>query len=116
MFIGCVNKSKSNYGKLQPSIFINLFRSYCCLFYGSILWKFNSTEFGKICKYWNITIHTWLKLLYNTHTYYLGPRIGQLHLKLYYILENLIYYGILPDYQNVLLKLVFIMTDLHQTL
>ena len=55
MFIGYVNKLKSNYGKLQPNIIVNLFKSYCCLFYGSILWNFNTPEFDQI---WNIAIRT----------------------------------------------------------
>ena len=48
MFIRYINKLKSNYGDLQHNIIMNLFKSYCCLFYGSILWKFNSPEFDKI--------------------------------------------------------------------
>ena len=41
LFIGYVNKLGSNFGKLQSKILINLFKSYCCSFYGSHLWKFN---------------------------------------------------------------------------
>ena len=40
MFIGYVNKLRSNYGNLQHTVLMNLFKSYCCSFYGSILWKF----------------------------------------------------------------------------
>ena len=60
---------------------MNLFKSYCCSFYGSILWKFNSVGFDKICKSWNTVIRTLLHLPYNTHTCYLGPLIDQLHIR-----------------------------------
>ena len=63
------------------SLMYFLFKSYYCLFYGSILWKFNSPEFDKICKSWNIAIRTLLKLLYNTHMSYLGQLNGQLHVR-----------------------------------
>ena len=49
-FIGYVNMLIDNYGRLQTSVLINLFKSYCCYFYGSHLWKFNSTGFDKCCK------------------------------------------------------------------
>ena len=51
MFIGYVNKLRSNYDTLQPHILINLFKSYCCSFYGSMLWKYNSEGFDKILEY-----------------------------------------------------------------
>ena len=81
MFIGYVNKLRSNYDTLQPHILINLFKSYCCSFYGSMLWKYNSEGFDKICKSWNIAIRTLLRLPFNTHTRYLGPLIGQQHIR-----------------------------------
>ena len=80
-FIGYVNKLRSNYDTLQPHMLINLFRSYCCSFYGSMLWKQNSEGFDKICKSWNIAIRTLLRLPFNTHTRYLGPLIGQQHIR-----------------------------------
>ena len=60
---------------------MNLLKSYCCSFYGFILWKFNFPEFDKMRKSWNIAVRTLLNLPYNTHTFYLGPLIGQLHLR-----------------------------------
>ena len=81
MFIGYVNKLRSNYDTLQPHILINLFKSYCCSFYGSMLWKYNSEGFDKICKSWNIAIRILLRLPFNTHTRYLGPLIGQQHIR-----------------------------------
>ena len=63
MFIGHVTKLRSNYGTLQPHILINLFKSYCCSFYGSMLWKYNSEGFVKLCESRNIAIRTLLRLL-----------------------------------------------------
>ena len=37
MFIGYVNKLRSNFGKMQPSVLANLFKAYCCSFYSSQL-------------------------------------------------------------------------------
>ena len=50
MFIGYVNKLRSNFGKMQSNVLANLFKAYCCSFYGLQLWKFNSSGFDKICK------------------------------------------------------------------
>ena len=76
MFIGYVNKLRSNFGKMQPSVLANLFKAYCS-FYGSQLWKFNSSGFDKICKSWNITVG----LPYNAHTYLLNPFMGQIGIR-----------------------------------
>ena len=77
MFIGYLNKLRSNFCKMQPSVLINLFKAYCCSYYGSQLWKFNSSRFDKICKSWNIAVRLILGLPYNAHTYLLGPLMGQ---------------------------------------
>ena len=45
IFIGYVNKLRSNFVIVQPSVLINLLQAYCCSFYGSQLWKFNSSGF-----------------------------------------------------------------------
>ena len=79
-FIGYVNKLMANYGRLQTTVLINLFNSYCCCFYGSHLWKFNFTGFDKCCKSWNIVVRKLLHIPFNTHVcivfyrykYYLG--------------------------------------------
>ena len=81
MFIGYVNKLRSNFGKMQPSVLANLFKAYCCSFYGSQLWKFNSSGFDKICKSWNIAVRLILGLPYNAHTYLLGPLMGQIGIR-----------------------------------
>ena len=81
-YIDCIAKKsyfklKVNFGKMTHkcvhNLLINLFKSYCCSFYSSHLWKFNSHGFDKICKSWNIAIRTLLQLPYNSHTWLLGP-------------------------------------------
>ena len=46
-----------------------------------MLWKYNSEGFDKICKIWNISIRTLLRLPFNTHTRYLEPLISQQHIR-----------------------------------
>ena len=70
----------ANYSSFQPTVLINLFKSYGCSFYGSPLWKFNSTGFAKCCKAWNIAVRILLHLPFKTHTWILGPLIGQRHI------------------------------------
>ena len=71
----------ANYGRLQTSRLINLFKSYCCSFYGSHLWKFNSTGFDKCCKSWNIAVRKLLHIPFYTHVWILGPLIKQNNLR-----------------------------------
>ena len=81
MFIGYVNKLRSNFGKMQHSVLANLFKAYCCYFYGSQLWNFNSSGFDKICTSWNIAVRLILSLSYNAHTSLLGPLMGQIGIR-----------------------------------
>ena len=81
MFIGFTNKLRSNFRHLQPHVLINLFKAYCCSFYGSQLWKFNSAAIDKCCKSWNIAVRTLLGLPHNAHTYLLDRIMGQLDLR-----------------------------------
>ena len=81
MFIGYVNKLRSNFGKMQPSVLAILFKAYCCSIYGSQLWKFNYSRFKKNCKSWNIAVRLILGLPYNAHTYLLGPLMGQIRIR-----------------------------------
>ena len=53
-FTGYVNKLKANFGYLQSFVLGNLFKIFCCLFYGSPLWGFNSLPSKKLCTTWNI--------------------------------------------------------------
>ena len=60
-FIGYVNKLKANFGYLQPFVLGNLFKTFCCSFYGSPLWGFNSMSFEKTCTTWNIGVRSIFK-------------------------------------------------------
>ena len=80
LFIAYFNKMMANYSRLQPTVLINLFKSYCCSFYDSPLLKFNSTGFEKCCKAWNIAVRKLLQLPFKIHTWILGPLIGQRHI------------------------------------
>ena len=66
-FIGSVNKLRAQFGHLQPNIKGKLFNSYCCSFYGSPLWDFNSSSFKKVTTTWNIGVRTILDLPTKTH-------------------------------------------------
>ena len=48
-FIGSVNKLMANFGHLQAPVLSKIFKTFCCNFYGSPIWDFNSTGFRKIC-------------------------------------------------------------------
>ena len=87
-----VNKLGSNFGKLQSKVLINLFKSYFCSFYGSHLWKFNSTGFDKCCKTWNIAIHKLLELPYNAHVYLLGPIVRQINIREQFYVRNFCFF------------------------
>ena len=47
-FTGYFNKMMSHYSHLQPDVLCRLFKSYCCSFYGSLLWQYNSKGFEKM--------------------------------------------------------------------
>ena len=79
-FIGYFNKLMSNFSCLQPDILGNLFKSYCCSFYGSFLWKYNSDGFIKCTTQWNKAIRVIFSLPCNTHRWLLGPLINQYHI------------------------------------
>jgi hypothetical protein len=81
-FIGSVNKLLGNFATLQPTILYNLFNSYCCSFYGSQLWTFNSPGFMKCCTNWNKATRRILCLPNRTHTWMLGPVSNQLHISI----------------------------------
>ena len=80
-FIGSVNKLMANFGYLQAPVLSKIFKTFCCNFYGSPIWDFNSTGFRKICTTWNIGVRTVLKLPYDTHCYFLGPLLRQNHIR-----------------------------------
>ena len=88
LFVGYVNTLGSNFGKLQSKVLINLFKSYCCSFYESHSWKFNSTGFDKCCKAWNIAIRKLLELPYNAHVSLLGPLVKQINIRKQFYVRN----------------------------
>ena len=76
IFIGYVNKLKINFRYLQPFVLGNLFKTFCCSFYKSPLWGFNSLFFFKICTTWNIGVRSILNLPYRAHTFFSWPIIA----------------------------------------
>ena len=97
-FNGSVNKLFGTYKGLKQDTMCQLFRSYCCSFYGSQLWDFKSEGFNKCCIQWNKAVRRLFNLNYRTHTWILGPLLEQphisrqLHVKtlhfLYHMLQN----------------------------
>ena len=80
-FIGYFNKMMSHYSHLQPNVLSRLFKSYCCSFYGSFLWQYNSRGFEKMCITWNKAVRKMYSLPYHTHRWILGPLTNQRHIK-----------------------------------
>ena len=66
---------------VQAPVLSKIFKTFCCNFYGSPIWDFNSTGFRKICTTWNIGVRTVLKLPFDTHCYFLGPLLRQNHIR-----------------------------------
>ena len=73
---------------MTHNVLIDLFKSYCCSFYSSHLWKCNSHGFDKICKSWNIAIRTLLQLPFNAHTWLLGPITEQNNIRTQLYIRN----------------------------
>ena len=80
-FIGYFNKLMSNFAFIQPAILSNLFKTYCCSYYGSILWHYNSHGFDKYCIQWNKSVRKIFSLPNTAHRWLLGPLMGQYHIK-----------------------------------
>ena len=81
VFIGYFNKLTANFSNLPRVVLSKLFKSFCCSFYGSQLWNFNSSGFQKCCIAWNKAVRRLLNLPMKTHTWMLGPVMDQLHIK-----------------------------------
>ena len=81
MFIGYV----STFGNLQPHVLINLFKTYCCYFFGSSVWRLNSAGFKTWYTAWIVGVRKLLNLPNTTHTWLLGPLLDSVHMpyKLY---------------------------------
>ena len=80
-FIGYFNKLMSNFAFIQPAILSNLFKTYCCSYYGSILWHYNSHRFDKYCIQWNKPVRKIFYLPNTAHRWILSPLMGQDHIK-----------------------------------
>ena len=74
------------------SLLCRLFKSYCCSFYGSFLWQYNSKSFEKIYITWNKAVRKmysfnecqllpWISLPYDTHRWILGPLTNQRNIR-----------------------------------
>ena len=81
-YIGYVNKLNVKFGHLQLDIICNLFKSYCCSFYGSQMWKLDSLYFNKVTTAWNIGVRRTCNLPYTSHRWLLGPIMRQPHINL----------------------------------
>ena len=80
-FIGYFNNLMSNFSFIQPAILSNLFKRYCCSYYGSILWHYNSYGFDKYCIHWNKSMRKIFSLPNTAHRWLLDPLMGQYHIK-----------------------------------
>ena len=81
LFIGHVNKLNATFGNLQSNIISRLFKTYCCSFYGSQIWKVNSVCFDKVCTLWNKSVRRIYNIPYTSHTWMLGPLMNQYHIR-----------------------------------
>ena len=92
----------SNFSHLNPASVVTLFKSYCCSFYGSFVWKYNGVSFGKCCTQWNKCIRRIYSLPYNTHRWLIGPLIGQYHIRHQFILSDIMFlHRLLPSTNSI---------------
>ena len=101
---------------MQPSVLANLFKAYCCSFYGSQLWKFNSSGFDKICKSWNIAVRLIIGLPYNAHTYLLGPLMGQIEIREQLYIRNFRFLWNSYRSNNYIIYTLYVMLCIIRTL
>ena len=71
----------SNVAFIQPAILSHLLKTYCCSYYVSILWHYNSCVFDKYCIQWNKSVRKIFSLSNTAHRWILGPLMGQSHIK-----------------------------------
>ena len=89
IFIGQVNKLCANFGYLQMSVLVRLYKTYCCIFYGSQMWQVNSQYINSVCTSWNKGVKRILDLPHDAHTRLLGPLLKQNHIKNQFIVITL---------------------------
>ena len=76
-FMGYFNKMMFHYSYLQPDVICRLLKSYCCSFYGSFLWDYNSKGIAKMCITWNRAVRKMYSLPYDAHRWILDPLTNQ---------------------------------------
>ena len=62
---------KQEFNFAHPRLVCELLKIYGTSFYGSVLWKINSSEYGKLLRSWNSAVKLIWNLPYNTHTYFI---------------------------------------------
>ena len=72
-----VNKLCANFGCLQMSVLVRLFKPYCCTLCGSKMWQVNSQSVNSICTSWNKGVRRILNLPHNAHAWLLDPLLKQ---------------------------------------
>ena len=103
----------SNFGRLNPESVVTLFKSYCCYFFGSFVWKYNNDSFGKCCTQWNKCIRRLYYLPYNTHRWLLGPLIGQYHIRHQLILIDIKFlHRLLQSTNSIVIILLYYSIDI----
>ena len=78
-FIGSVNKLNASFRNLQHDVIARLLKSHCCSLYGSKYGIFILKTI-KHLYYHGTSVRNILKLPYATHTWILGPLLGQPHI------------------------------------
>ena len=68
-FIGQTNNVLCFFNKLDTSVKLKLFKSYCSSLYGSELWSLDSNHVDIICVAWRKALRRILQLPYNCHSY-----------------------------------------------
>ena len=99
----------SNFCHLQALVLSNIlvFKTFCCNLYGSPIWDFNSPRFRSICTTWNIGVRTVLKVPFNTHSYFLGPRLRQNHIRQQLRVRNIRFVYNIYHSKNAILRSYF---------
>ena len=89
IFIGQVNKLCANFGCLQMSVLIRLFKTNCCTFYGSQMWQINSQSINSVCTSWNKGVRRILNLPHDVYKWLLSPLTKQNRIKIQFIVRTL---------------------------
>ena len=66
----------ADFGKLHTNVKQKLFNTYCCDYYGSVLWQHDSKYFSRLCVAWRKAVRVIANLPYRTHCYLLPFIVG----------------------------------------